>query len=291
MDLSLETSPIVVGIDDSPGSRAALAWAVDEATRRSAALLLVHAWRPMYHAHVDDYTYGNLGVAFQSHGQNVLGAALGRVHAVAPHVDVRGRLVKGSPSAVLLDASDQAEILVIGSRGMGGFTGLLLGSVGLHLVAHARCPVVVVRGVRRQNGPVVVGIDESPDADAVLHNAFELASLRQAPLVAMWAVHVQVPMGGEVGEEEARVAVEARVGDVVEELVTNWARKYPDVKVSMTSPTGHPAEALVNASRSAQLLVVGSHGGGGFTGMALGSTTHAVVHHARCPVMVVRAGR
>ncbi len=277
---------IVVGADDSVGGRAAVTWAAEEAHRRQVPLDVVHAWHPMPHAHVDDFTVGRLPAAHQSHGEEVLARALSTIHNDQPGVRVSGHLMRGNAAVALLDASRAASMVVIGSRGLGGFTGLLLGSVGTHVVAHATCPVVIVRGSLHRSGPVTVGIDGSEASSPVMAAAFEAAATRHAPLVVISAVDEECETAGtalRVGTDH-----DQQVSRHIEDLVASLSQKYPQISVTTSLPTTHPAEALLAASRTAQLLVIGSHGSGGFAGMAIGSIAQAVVHHAHCPVVVYR---
>lgn len=277
---------IVVGVDGSPGGRSALAWAVDEATMRNLPLDLVHAWRPMFRAATGDALDPSL--IAQTHGDALLAAALGQVKVSAPTVSSRTRLVKGRPSEALLAAAAGAHLLVVGSRGVGGFRGMQLGSVGLHAVGHASCSVAIVRARPRAKGPVVVGIDGSPAARHVLEAAAEEAALRCSPLVVLWALYVHPIAEGVPDRESALASLQATAHETLQPLINDVTRLHPSVDVRASLPTGYPAEVLTTASATAQLLVVGSHGGGAFSGMRLGSISHALAHEAHCPLIVAR---
>lgn len=279
---------IVVGIDGSPGSRAALSWAMDEATLHHLSLALVHAWRPMFRAPVEEPGGPDPALIARAHGDALLAAAMGHVKVSAPTLPVCAHLLEGRPSAVLLDAAQGASMLVVGSRGLGGFYGMQLGSVGLHAVAHASCSVVVVRARERAKGPVIAGIDGSAASRQVLSVAFEEAELRRSPLVVIWALYVHPVAEGVPDHGRALAAVQAAARATVAPLVRELAQAHPRVDVSTSFPIGYPAEILANTSATGQLLVVGSHGGGGFSGMRLGSISHAVAHEAHCPLIVVR---
>jgi nucleotide-binding universal stress UspA family protein len=185
-------------------------------------------------------------------------------------------------------------VVVVGHRGLGGFTGLLVGSVGVQVAAHAAGPVVVVRphsaAAGASAGRVVVGIDGSPLSRAALGFGFEAAARRGVGLTAVhaWTEPVSTGPGDmlplvydadDVDAEETRLLAEALAG---------WAEKYPDVPVDRKVVRGRAAEALVAESAGAALLVVGSPGRGGFTGLLLGSVSQAALHHADCPVAIVR---
>jgi nucleotide-binding universal stress UspA family protein len=178
---------------------------------------------------------------------------------------------------------------VVGSRGHGGFVGALLGSVSQHCVHHATCPVVVVRGpdTPRRDGPIVVGLDGSPQSEAALAFAVEAAVARRVPLraVRVWldpAVPYVVTGPTDWDEE-----VKRQQGLLAEQLV-GWREKYPDLRVEPILMQDRPAHALAQSTGDAQLVVVGSRGRGGLTGMLLGSVSQAMLQHAECPVAVVR---
>jgi nucleotide-binding universal stress UspA family protein len=180
-------------------------------------------------------------------------------------------------------------MVVVGDRGLGGFSGLLIGSVAVQLAAHAECPVLVVRGQPHPSGPVVLGVDGSPEASAAIAHAFDEAWLREAPLVALhaWLNPVAREPGDmlplvydldQVRDEEARVLAEA---------VAGCREEYPDVAVREELVRAHTRAALIDRSVEAQLLVVGTRGRGGMRGLLLGSVSQAMLHHAGCPVLVV----
>ncbi|MFC7615699.1 universal stress protein [Actinokineospora soli] len=190
-----------------------------------------------------------------------------RAKAVAD-VDVTGDMPESAPVPALL--RQDACLVVLGSRGLGGFGGLLLGSTAVQVAAHARCPVVVVRGER--SGDVVVGVDGSAHSVEAIAFAFGEAQRLGAGVVAVTA--------GSQEDEAARALAES---------VAGWAERYPDVPVRRSVVRGHAARALVDAAADAALLVVGSRGAGGFRGMLLGSVSQGVLHHATCPVAIVRS--
>ena len=283
---------IVVGIDGSPGSRAALSWAIDEALGRHAALELVHAWRALHPAATvgDESAHpaADAVLTARIYGDELLSAAVGHVKVAAPAMEVTSHLIEGRPSAVLLEAATGADMLVVGCRGAGGFHGMQLGSVSLHAVAHAACTVVVVRSRPRAKAPVVVGIDGSRHSRRVLTVALKEAALRDSAVNVIWAIYVH-PRAEGVGDFEAALAmIQANVRTAAQQLVTECSRDFPEVPMTTHFPVGYPAEVLANVSTNAQLLVVGSHGAGGFSGMKLGSISHALAHQAHCPLMVVR---
>lgn len=203
----------------------------------------------------------------------------------------------GGASASLLAAADTARLVAVGSRGLGGFSGLLVGSVAAALASHARCPVVVVRGPSEeepppQTGPVVVGVDGSADSERALGFAFATAAEMGEPLVA---VHAWTEVGVDgAWSLLAAPADHTKVTEVkrrlLAEQVTAWREKFPAVAVTERVVRDRPVRGLlaVAAELHARLLVVGSRGQGPATGMMLGSTSWSLLHHAECPVAVVR---
>ena len=286
--------PVVAGVDGSECALDAVRWAAAEAALRRHPLRLVaaHAW--LSGGLVGDPGLGvDPRVVMRDLVRGHLAAAAAAARAVAPDVPVEEVEAIGLPVPVLEAESSRAELLVLGDRGLGGFTGLLLGSVGVALTAHAACPVVVVRGPAPDRPgpraePVVVGVDGSPAGEAAVAFAFEAAALRGVPLVAVHAwqdVLVDATMAPLVDWD----AVEAQEREVLAERLAGWGARYPDVEVRRLVVRDRPAHALVEESGRAQLVVVGSRGRGGVVGMLLGSVSQALLHHAACPVVVARS--
>ncbi|WP_247695359.1 universal stress protein [Streptomyces sp. B93] len=288
---------VVVGVDGSESSLNAVEAAAREARARGATLRVVHAFLwPALHVPLGPSPVGPSAGGLRKLAEGLLTEAVERATATAPDVRVEQTLVTGEPLTVLEAQSRGAELVVVGSRGMGGFVGLLVGSTAVHLAAHGACPVLVVREQSAADGPVVLGVDGSPAADRAVDFAFAEAELRKAPLVALhawtnWNAPLPAPQDasepyanppGALASEEERLLYEALAGH---------QERYPGVVVEHKVVHGGTREALIEASRSAQLMVVGSRGRGGFTGLLLGSVSQAVLHHAHCPVAVVRATR
>ena len=192
----------------------------------------------------------------------------------------------------MLTEAKHAQLVVVGSRGLGGFSELLVGSVSSHLATHAKCPVVVIRPAHalRTGGnsepPIcVVGIDDPTTADHILGFAFAEASRLR---VGLMVVHCVEPVTAlkrmPANESVDATAVRRLLGDAV----TPWQHKYPDVRADARLVSAPPARTLIDLSRQALLVVVGSHGGGGLRGMLLGSVSQQVLHHAAAPVAIVR---
>jgi nucleotide-binding universal stress UspA family protein len=287
---------VVAGVDGSECGLQAVRWAAAEALQRQLPLRLVAA-----HAWPSGGLVGDpgLGVDYRAVLRDVvlghLATAAADAQQVAPELEIEQVEVTGYPVPVLLRESAHAEIVVLGDRGLGGFTGLLIGSVAVEVTAHASCPVIVVRGSEPDRTgprpePVVVGVDGSPTSEAATAFAFEAASLRRVPLVA---VHVwrDVLVDATMAPLLDWDVIDSDEREVLAERLAGWTEKYPDVPVRRLVARDRPARALVEESGRAQLVVVGSRGRGGFHGLLLGSVSQALLHHARCPVAVVRSSR
>jgi nucleotide-binding universal stress UspA family protein len=291
---------IVVGYDDSPASRKALAWALEAAQGRHADVLMVNAARtfpPILPGH-GDFVALPRDIATEA-GKAALQMGVQLATRLAPQVTVTTLLVEGSPATTLLGLLDGAEMVVVGSRGHGGFTELVIGSTSLKLATHARCPVVVVHAETPglEAGPearrVVLGLGghEHASADALVF-AFEEASSRHVGLAALHAwqeSYFDLPgKGGPIPKHIALEEFQVQQRQWLSEQVADLREKYPDVEVRLDVVAHNPAAVLVAASLGAELLVVGSRARGGIHSfMTLGSVTHAVLHHAHCPVAVV----
>jgi nucleotide-binding universal stress UspA family protein len=288
----MSTSPgsrVVVGVDESPSSDAALDWAIDEASRRRLPLHLVHAFGVDYSM----VAAPALIPGATSVEDKVLDAGVARVRSLAPSVQVTAEADTGYPAHALVELSETADTVVLGARGRGALRGALLGSVSLQVATHARCPVVVVRELPAPGASVprvVVGIDGSPTSERAIGYAFAQASSRGLGLTvvhAWWMEFVEGVITSTSSEEQwERMGQEQRV--LVSEALAGWREKYPDVNVREHVVRSLPAEALVGESAGAELVVVGSRGRGGFAGLLLGSVSHSVMQHAHCPVAVVR---
>ena len=292
------TQHIVVGYDGSPAATAAVHWAANEAERRSVDLELVHAY-------ATPVMFGAMGAgaspstfdAIRLDAEHIAGEGTQLVHREAPSLRVRTEIVVGPPAAVLRERSHDAQMLVVGVSGHHALAGAVLGSVTSRLAGAVTCPFVVVQpGIAVEDWdalPVVVGLDGSGSSETALEFAFDTASRRDVPLLAV-RVWDDTPIDGwsyTYALEVDRTAMDARERQALHEQLTTWSDKYPDVQVDAIVLRGHPADALVRAGhlieRRPGLIVVGSRGRGGFAGLVLGSTSHGVIAHAECPVAVV----
>ncbi|WP_285489298.1 universal stress protein [Amycolatopsis taiwanensis] len=286
---------ILVGVDGSPSALHATRWAAREAARRHVPLRLFHACvlpptgsRPVT-------LPGGAVEALVECGHQVLREAERAAREVEPGVEVSREVRVGGAAALLIEESANARMAVLGSHGLGGFEGMLVGSVSVGVSAHGHCPVVVARGRTLDEpppdrGPVVVGVDGSRISEAAVGFAFDAASLRGVPLIA---VHTWTDMSAgetwsvlpfdidydEVAEDERRLLAERLAG---------WREKYPDVELRQLVLRDRPVRGLLATAEDAQLLVVGSRGRGALKGVGLGSVSQALLHHSVCPVAVVR---
>ncbi|RZQ65902.1 universal stress protein [Amycolatopsis suaedae] len=293
---STENRPaVVVGVDGSEQALHAVRWAACEAVRRAVPLRLFHA------CYVPPATYVPVALprsyadAVAEQGRALLARAEEVAVEAAPGVETRRELRSGVAAGLLVHESKEAALIVLGSRGLGGFTGLLVGSVAVEVARHGHCPVVVVRGKKVEDvppttGPVVVGVDGSPVSDAAVGYAFEAASARGVPLIA---VHVWNDVTLDQGWALMPISIDyeqiaAEQARLLRENLAGWREKFPGVEVVERVDRDRPARALLRHAAGAQLLVVGSHGMGGFAGMVLGSVSQAALHHSPCPVAVIR---
>jgi len=279
---------IIVGYDGSEFGDRALDWAVEEARLRQVTLTIFHSWNFPYTGMM-----GPVSTQIQEAGERTLQTAVDRVRAAAPDVEIKPLLSYGSPGIVLVDSSKDADLVVVGSHGHSGFRELMLGSVSAQVARHAACPVVVVRGFDElapeyYPGRIVVGTDGSTAADHAVGLAFEEAYLRGLPLMAVCAWHLPdhaEPNAPNTDADGLRKVAERQFQDAL----ALWGEKYPDVEVFTEFADGPAAEVLIAASAGARLVVVGSRGVGVVRGRLLGSVSQYLLHHAPCPVAVVRS--
>ncbi|MFC9981497.1 universal stress protein [Gordonia sp. NPDC127522] len=283
---------ILVGVDGSDAATGAVHWAARAAAAEGLDLKVVGA----YDASTSDYAPGliipqDVVDAIRQDASDAVHAAADAAKEAAPGVTVATSIVDGDAARVLLELGKDAAMIVVGTRRLGSVKGLFLGSVSTSVAAHAHGRVTVVAAEGNPDGPVVVGVDGSPVSDAAVAEAFRQASLRNVPLRA---VHTWTPLDADAlhgygigADEVARMTQDAV--EVLAERLAGYAQDYPDVTIERSVLPEEPAKALLDeAGADASLLVVGSRGRGGFRGLLLGSTSQKVMHHADCPVMVVR---
>ena len=282
----MNTAPIVVGTDGTAPGEAAVRWAAREAARREAPLRIVYAYAPPADGDVPGIPDAERRLAAA-----VLDAAVVQARAAAAfRIRVEVDAVAGEPAAALLRQED-AGLLVVGNRGRGGFASLMLGSVSQRIATHATVPVVVVRGrTEIAAGPVVAGVDDSAAAAGVLAAAFEAAAARGAPLAVVRTYTSPTPLWvGDIPTVEAAVPkLDEQARRRLERDLAPWRERFPQVDAeAVVSPDG-AAAVLVAVSHSARMIVVGSRGHGTVVNTLLGSTGLQLLHHAGCPVLVVR---
>ncbi|MBQ1073555.1 universal stress protein [Micromonospora sp. C31] len=283
---------ILVGYDGSADASAALEWALEEAGRSGRPVRLAYVFEWLTVA-------GWIGPGIapgiwpdetaRRQVEELVRKAAADASAAHPELTVTGEVFDGPPALVLQERSAQADLLVLGTRGHGGFGGLLVGSTAVAVAAHAHCPVVVVRGEAAaggRTGHVAVGVDGSECSLLALGFAFEQAAARRVPLHVVRAWHPPTGQRPPSGPEAREAAAADRAE--LDEPLARWGATFPDVPVTVEVAEGRPASLLVDGSRNACLVVVGTRGRGGLTGMLLGSVSQQLVQHAHCPVAVVR---
>jgi nucleotide-binding universal stress UspA family protein len=285
---------IVVGYDGSAHSRAALRYAVAEARLREAPVRIITAFdydlRRSRFAPLE--SVDEVERTVRGRFEDLVDAAISEFHVRFPEVELSGSVHIGSPGPVLVDAGRDAALVVVGNRGLGGFGGLMLGSVGQYVATHAHAPVAVVRGtVDTADGPVIVGADNSGRADHTIGAAFEEAARRGATLIAIRvyelpAAYGLMAMGTAPFDPDEIRRAEA---DALADSVRPWREKYPTVEVETMVARGSAGRVLVDMSSTAGLAVVGSHGHSAIAGTLLGSVSLQVLQHADCPVLIVRS--
>ena len=294
------TERVVVGYDASASAEVTVGWAADEAERLGLPLDVVYAadYTGLVGGPISTSTWLP-GVSIDE-ARRVADTGVSLARARRPGLEVTARVKMSSPGTVLIQESERAALVVVGTRGRGDLAGALLGSVASRVAAHAHCPVVVVRGgdvvTAGPDRPVVVGVDDSPAAADALRVAVAQASSTGARLrvVCAW-----IPAPPESWERAYWLAVDAaRDSDetaraaaerVAAEATLTAEGLAPELRVETHVRGGDPATVILDAAGDAGLVVVGARGRGSLAGLFLGSVSHGVVHRAQVPVLVVRA--
>ena len=291
---------VIVGLDGSHESLAAADWAAAEAQRRSVPLSLVQVREVgayPYSPIVDDEIEIRWAERITRETEAELASRYPGLRTVREEL-------AGRPATVLTHLATESDLLVLGSRGLGGFMGFLVGSVALPAAAHARCPVVLVRAgadseaARATGGPatavrppgdIVLGLDLGQSCDELLDFAFAAARRQRRRLRVVHGWHLPPAAhaaGRKAGHEEHRQAGQDK-DRVLRETLKPWEEKYPDVEVDAQTVVKRPARHLVEAAADASMVVVGRRVHRSPVGTTLGNVTHSVLHHSRAPVVVV----
>lgn len=284
--------PLVVGVDGSESSLLAVDWAADAAARHGLPLRLVHASRwERYERAVPSFSTGR--PAGDVLAEHIVASCAERARLRAPGVKVSGEAVPDDAVPALLRTATEAFALVVGERGRGELSGLLLGSVSLAVAARAVCPVVVVRGAEPRvpgtDGPVVVGVGDDPERTGAVRFAVREAESRGCALTAVRAwrspshEHMDSPLPADRTDQGYRERASADLDEALREAV----REHPGVEIRRHPVEGPAHRVLLDASVGAGLVVVGAVRRQGHLGLQLGRVAHALLHHCACPVAVV----
>ncbi|MHA6757982.1 universal stress protein [Streptacidiphilus sp. PAMC 29251] len=284
------THPVIAGVDGSPQSLAAAHWAAREAARRGVPLRLLHAWSWLPHL----LPGASSPTEFQGHTLRMLARTQADLAAAFPRLTVERELLNLSTPDGLLAAAQEADLLVLGSRGLGGFKDMLLGSTGLVAAARSTCPVVLVRADADSRDalpqrPVVLGLDARHPSDALIDFALHTAAQRGCPLHVVHAWDLPTPWSThhlQLSEAE-RAEREDQETLLLHDALRGWSEKYPTVDIHPDVRSGSASQILVDESDPAALVVVGRRIRSHAVGPRLGLVAHAVIHYATSPVAVV----
>ena len=287
---------VIVAVDGSPASRVAADWAARDAALRDAALTVVYvsADPDATTTWADTAMPEQLRRAERQLGQRIIRDALDTIAAATTGsgpMTIDWKILCGNTVRTLVDLSKDAALVVVGSRGLGAFARTVVGSVSTGVIRHAHCPVAVIHDEHPlmphpAQAPVVVGIDDAAASEPAIEIAFDEASRRGVDVVA---VHTWLDHADDF-EDVTFLSLRGLAEQILDRRLAPWRQRHPEVTVRPVVARARAAHELVEQSESAQLLVVGSHGSGGFAGLQLGSVSNAVVQAARMPVIIARHG-
>lgn len=282
---------IVVGYDHTPSSERALTEAGREAAWRGASVSVVHAFHYLAAPSPVSYVPMGVEVSLKDIAEAAASAGMNTLRERYPGLDVTSKVIAGPAADALAEAARDADLLLLGNRGRGGFAGLLLGSVSMRTLSFASCPTMIVRGPERDPADtVVLALDLEDPADEVLAFAFDEASRRGAHLrvITVWDLDYARSIGHDAEFADARAQAVADVHAALEKLLNPWETRHPEVRVHIDVADGAPGAVLTEATEHADLIVVGAHRRvDSHLGMRLGPIAHTLLHHAECPVAVV----
>ncbi len=287
--------PVVVGVDGSDAALRTVGWAAAYAALHDLPLRLVHVYLTPVSLPSGVFDQGAVRRAVRAQGRRLLRRARVAAAGVAANVPVELVLQPAPLVPALAGEAAGARLLVLGTRGLGGVAGLLLGSTTAALAGRPPCPLVVVRGDEHApaRGPVVVGVDGTPASEPAIAFAFAEAAAGDRRLVAVHTWTTSAVDAMLLGHSRALPDFEPaqqEAYEVLAERLAGWQEKYPEVRVAREVVRDHPANALLRYAEGAGLVVVGSRGRGEVRGLVLGSTGRHLLHDAPCPVAVVPPG-
>jgi nucleotide-binding universal stress UspA family protein len=274
-DSNTPQSAVIVGIDGSEAAIQAARWAADEAVNREIPLRLVQVI-PEQVEPAPPASVGNLRMELE-YAETTLRIASAAVEATGKPVKVETEILQGDPAAALIAESRDAEMICVGSVGIGRFARALLGSTAAELAEAAHCPVAIIRAQQSQlktdSALIVVAVNDSPDNNHVIEQAVAEAQLRLAPVLALGVLQKDT---GDVASDELKRRVEC------------WRRRHPEVKIYAGATRADIADFLPVMDRTIQLAVIGSNDADQVARL-IGPHGHPILVHAECSVLIVRS--
>ena len=279
---------VIVAIDDGDPYPTVLSWAAEEAASRHSRLVVCHVceWQPGQGAPRPMRADGDPRLRVGP--DRIVGAAVDAIRASHPGLRVTGVIGTGRPTRTLLALSEEAVMIVLGARGIGGFAGLLMGTVSGQVAEHGYCPVAVVRPTAVSATDVVVGVDGSDQSTRALQLALAQARRTGGTLIAVHALQLPPGAGASAPNPGVNLVDHREMAEkTLNDALSDVEARNPDVKIERRVQPGPAARVLLETARGAAALVVGARGLGGFAGLVTGSVSQQVLRHAHCPVLVV----